>query len=279
MTGRAGRGSTPRGGSASLVLDVYGAYVRELGGWIAIADLITLLAELGADAQAVRTAVSRFTQRGLLARRKVRGRVGYELTAAARRILAEGDERIFERTTPTSAADGWVLVAFSLPEPQRAERHQLRSRLTWLGFGSLGGGVWIAPRRVLPRTLEAVTDLGLEDAVDVFTASYEAFRPEAHLFARCWDPPAIAAAYERFLAASAPVQLPPEGAVPDPLRAFVDYTLVLHEWRKLPHVDPGLPRELLPDDWIGTTAAERFAQLRSRLEPAAHRHVRAVVEG
>ena len=65
----------------------------------------------------------------------------------------------------------------------------------------------------------------------------------------------------------------------DQAAAFRDYVHALHEWRKLPSIDPGLPPELLPDDWEGTVAVTLFFELRSRLEQAAKRYVVRIVGG
>lgn len=63
---------TPR----SLIVSFFGAYGRELGGWIAVADLLALLGDLGVDAPAVRSAVSRQKQRGFLQARQADGVAG-----------------------------------------------------------------------------------------------------------------------------------------------------------------------------------------------------------
>lgn len=48
---------------------------------------------------------------------------------------------------------------------------------------------------------------------------------------------------------------------------------MLTDWRQLPYLDPGLPAELLPDDWVGIRAAELFFTLQSRLENGARAYV------
>lgn len=267
--------------SRSLVLDVYGAFVRDLGGWISVADLIDLMGALGSDEQVTRTSVSRFTRKGLLERRKLKGAVGYELTPHAQHILAEGDARIYNRLDPGRLADGWALLTFSIPESIRAQRHQLRSRLTWLGFGSLGGGAWIAPRRMLEKARDLVAELELERYVDVFEAHYHGFASDVDLVRRCWDLGRIRESYQHYIAETAPVLERYEDVDPDDVQreAFADYVASLHEWRKLPFRDPGLPQELLPDDWEGRRAAEIFAQFQQQLEPAARRYVVEVVSG
>jgi phenylacetic acid degradation operon negative regulatory protein len=59
--------------------------------------------------------------------------------------------------------------------------------------------------------------------------------------------------------------------------AFADYVRLLTDWRQLPYLDPGLPAELLPANWIGLRAAELFFTLRAQLEEAARAHVTAVI--
>jgi phenylacetic acid degradation operon negative regulatory protein len=61
--------------------------------------------------------------------------------------------------------------------------------------------------------------------------------------------------------------------------AFADYVRVLTDWRRLPYLDPGLPPELLPGNWIGARAAELFFTLQARLEEAARAHVARVISG
>ena len=48
---------------------------------------------------------------------------------------------------------------------------------------------------------------------------------------------------------------------------------LLHEWRKFLFRDPGLPLELLPEDWPGAAAAAYFDTEAARLLPAATKFV------
>src|ERR1700722_10485289 len=118
------RGPQPR----QLIVTVYGLYARAEGGWMSVASLVSLLADLGVDEPAVRSSISRLKRREILHARRRDGAAGYELSAAAQAILAEGDHRIFRRER-ASLADGWLLAVFSVPEPERHKRHVLRSQL------------------------------------------------------------------------------------------------------------------------------------------------------
>jgi phenylacetic acid degradation operon negative regulatory protein len=258
----------------TLILDVYGAYVRPLGGWLAISDLVGLMALLGVEEPAVRSAVSRMTRRGLLEAQARDGARGYRLTGSALEILAEGDRRIFTARAPARLEDGWVLAAFSVPERERGKRHLLRTRLTWLGFGRSSDGLWIAPARVLPDLTEAVRALGFDAYVDVFRAEYRGFEDLAEVVRRAWDLDGIRERYRAFLEAAEPVRR--DGRA-DGQAAFTGYTLTLHRWRTLPYLDPGLPAELLPAGWEGRAAADAFGEIRRRLAGPAVRFVRAFV--
>src|SRR3954468_3067986 len=84
----------------SLLMTFFGAFGRDLGGWIAVADLIGLMADVELDEQAVRSAVSRLKRRGVVAAERRAGAAGYRLTPQAHAMLAAGDARIFERPAP-----------------------------------------------------------------------------------------------------------------------------------------------------------------------------------
>ncbi len=179
---------------------------------------------------------------------------------------------------PARLGDGWVLVSFSMPETDRDKRHVLRSKLMWHGMGNLSSGLWIAPARILDDVRETVKALGLVEYTDVFHASHEGMGDLAELVRRSWDLDALSASYRSFLDHHRPVSdaLARRRTAIAGEEAFTLYTHALHEWRKFPYLDPGLPLELLPDEWPGRAAAELFKQLRTRLEPFAFEFAAAV---
>jgi phenylacetic acid degradation operon negative regulatory protein len=261
-----GRGPQPR----ALIVTVYGLYARESGGWLSVASVIQLLAVCGVDEPAVRSSIFRLKRRGLLVAAKVDGVAGYELSAAARGILAEGDRRIFERRR-ADPDEGWVLAVFSVPESERSKRHQLRSRLAWLGFGTVAAGVWIAPAHVLDETRETLARHSLDRYVDLFRGDYTDFADAAERVPDWWDLDRLSALYAAFLDRHAPVLAAyRRRSVIDTRLAFADYVSALTDWRRLPYLEPGLPANVLPADWIGLRAAEAFFALRERLAGPAH---------
>ncbi|MFD0150465.1 PaaX family transcriptional regulator [Streptomyces sp. NPDC055721] len=267
---------TPR----SLIVSLYGAYGRGPDeSPMPVAALIRLLGGLGVDAPSVRSSVSRLKRRGLLLpRRTADGAAGYALSEDARRLLDDGDRRIYARTEP-KLSDGWVLAVFSVPEAERHKRHLLRSRLARLGFGSAAPGVWIAPARLYEETRNALERLELSTYVDLFRGEHLGYAATAEAAARWWDLPAIAGLHEEFLAAHEPVLRAWRAAPGSPEDAYRAYLLVLDSWRRLPYADPVLPAELLPDDWPGRRSAEVFTALHELLWGRGAEFVRPFVAG
>lgn len=260
----------------SLIVTIYGLYARDAGGWLSVAALIRLMGALGVDEPAVRSSISRLKRRGLLVADRIGGTAGYALSDQARAILAEGDRRIFDRGT-AKLEDGWVLVVFSVPETERARRHLLRSRLSWLGFGNVAAGVWIAPAQFGDETRDVLGRLGLAHYVDLFAVRSIDASDLSRDVARWWDLERIQSGYAEYLRRWRPVLTTWQRRHDiDAESAFADYVRTLSAWRRLPYLDPGLPAGLLPSGWPAAEAAEVFFALRDRLQAPAHEFVESV---
>lgn len=252
----------------SALFDVYGDHLRERPGpergRAPVASLVRLLAALGVQAPAVRTAVSRMVRQGWLCAVRLETGPGYALTPKAVQRLDEAAKRIYR--TSDAAWDGrWHLLVVNGP-PGRTERERLHAQLAFLGYGSLGSGTWVAPR-VAPELTAVLAEAGV--CGQRFIARHDG--ETETLLARAWDLDRLACAYRDFLddaqdELAAACTCTDEGA-------FAARMRLLHDWRRFLNVDPGLPAELLPADWAGTTAATWFDEQAARLLPAARRFV------
>ncbi|HYB88884.1 MAG TPA: PaaX family transcriptional regulator C-terminal domain-containing protein [Streptosporangiaceae bacterium] len=273
-----GTGVPRRAQPRQLIVTVYGLYSRAEGGWMSVAALISLLTDLGVDEPAVRSSISRLKRRGILRASRRAGAAGYELSGEALAILREGDRRIF-RGERASLGDGWLLAVFSVPEAERQKRHVLRSQLAQLGFGTAAPGVWIAPAHLHDATASMLRRLGLDTYADLFRADHIAFGDLAAKVRQWWDLDQLERLYGQFLDAHGPLLRRRRPRPADGRAAFAGYVRVLTDWRQLPYLDPGLPAELLPADWIGIRAADLFFTLQAQLEEAARAHVARVISG
>lgn len=262
-----------------LIVTLYGLYARDNGGWLSVAVLVRLLAALGIEEAAVRSSVSRLKRKGLLEPRRVGGAAGYALSGDALDVYAEGDLRIFDRRRAT-AADGWVLVAFSVPESERDRRHALRTRLAALGFGTVAPGVWVAPGHLAGPATDALRRAGLDGYAQLFRGEHLAFGDLRAQVASWWDLDALHALHTEFVARHEPVRARwAARAGTPPAEAFPDWIRLLTDWRRLAYADPGLPLDLLPGDRAEVVAADVFAELRERLAAPARAFAADVLAG
>jgi phenylacetic acid degradation operon negative regulatory protein len=277
LVGRAEGPGVPRGAQPrQLIVTVYGLYSRAEGGWMSVASLISLLTDLGVDEPAVRSSISRLKRRGILHASRRGGAAGYALSDEALAILREGDRRIFRRER-AALGDGWLLAVFSVPETERQKRHVLRSHLSRLGFGTAAPGVWIAPAHLHEATADMLRRLGLDGYADLFRADHIAFGDVAGKVRQWWDLDQLDRLYSQFLDTHGPLLRRWRSRPAGEREAFAGYVQVLTDWRQLPYLDPGLPAELLPGNWIGIRAAELFFALQAQLEETARAHVQRVI--
>lgn len=249
----------------TVVVTFLGSVVRSMGDWMPIGGTVDLLGEVGLDPTSVRTAVFRLKKRGWLESETHGGVRGYALTRHALASLAAGDEVIWHARRPAALDDGWCVVNFSVPETERAKRHQLRSHLAALGFGNVGTAMWIAPARMRAAAEQAIGELELTSYSAVFVGPHVGGQDLRTLVARSWDLDGIAEGYREFLDRFGGTSM----ATP-----FASYVSLVDSWRRLPFRDPGLPVELLPADWPAGDALGLFEGLVARLEPPALAHAR-----
>ena len=269
-------------GAQDMVFTLYGDYIRYRGGEIWTGSLIQLLKHLGMSEQAVRSVLSRMWKKGWLQRRRVGRKSYYSLTEKSQELLATGAQRIFEPEDEEWSGD-WYLIAYNIPESQRQQRNKLRRQLTWMGCGAFNTAIWISPWDITNDVLEVGRRLGIEEFVQVFRAQHLGFADPKVLVARCWDLERINSQYAAFVDKYEPMLARDKGALEDwdhvdPAQCFTTRFMLLHEYREFPFVDPHLPPELLPSDWLRVRAAELFKEYYALLTAKANQFVDSVYQ-
>jgi phenylacetic acid degradation operon negative regulatory protein len=258
----------PRAGSSAkaLLLTILGELVlpREGSAWTQ--SLVQALRVLGVEDKNARQALSRLATQGLIVGAREGRRVRWRLTPAGRQLLSDGTKRIYGFGEPDAAWDAhWLVVLCSVPEEQRARRHQLRTRLAFAGFGFLGPGVAITPHVDREPLANAILkDLDLVDNAVVLIAEAGDLVPAHELLHRSWDLAALGDAYDDFVRRFA--RRRPEAA-----RAqFAALVSLVHAWRRFPFIDPEVPDALLPVGWPGHRAKALFDDRHRRWAPGAN---------
>ena len=248
----------------SLMFSYLGIYVRGRSIAVYSGSIIDIFARVGVSKEAVRSTLSRMARRGLLTRNRVGRRVYIGLTRRADQILEDGYRRMWHTGVVNRDWDGtWTLVSFSLPDSRRDERHGLRSRLLWAGFGPLQNGVWVAPG-VNKDVAGIVDELNLHEHVTVLNSAAMEPTEAVDLVHKAFDTEAIAQRYRSFVDRWA-VRLPVPDAADDLARQLLLHT----EWLQLVRQDPHLPAEHLPQNWPAIKAESLFQRLAYRYEKQA----------
>ncbi|MGQ0630316.1 MAG: PaaX family transcriptional regulator [Sporichthyaceae bacterium] len=249
----------------SMLLTVLGELVLPTGEPAWTSALLHVLAGLGIEEKSARQAIARTATDGWITSVRDGRRVRWELAAPGRDLLTQGAERIYTAGVPQPAWDGsWLVVMASVPESQRKLRHQLQTRLAWAGLGNPVSGLWVSPHPERgPEVRRIIADLGLENGALSFVGPFGAIGSEADLVTRAWNLSEVAEHYADFIADFADAQ-----PAPGDETVYAAVRLV-HSWRRFPFLDPALPAQLLPPDWIGHSARALFTARHQAWTPAA----------
>ena len=239
----------------TLMLTILAIYVLGRPVAVSSASLIEAFRRVGVSEHAVRSTLSRMTSRGLLTRYPRGRKMYFGLTARSAEVLADGHRRVWQTGAINRDWDGtWTVIAFSLPASATSARHDLRSRLTWGGFGPLQSGLWISPAEVDVPTL--LRGLDLDAHLKVLTARAAEPTEAQQLIHAAFDIDAIKARYLKFLARW-DVPSPVPGATDDFARQLFLHT----HWLQIVGQDPHLPAAHLPAGWPAIAAEETFHRL------------------
>jgi phenylacetic acid degradation operon negative regulatory protein len=252
------------------LLTVLGEFVlpAEQAAWTS--TIVTTLGGLGLEEKASRQALARTATDGLIRAERLGRRARWHLTEPGRHLLSDGAERIYSFAGQTRDWDGrWLILGVAVPESQRELRHRLKTRMSWAGFGSLATNLWVSPN--VDREAEAkqlLEELGLAATTLSFTGPFAGIGSEKNVVEQAWNLRDIAERYQDFLTEFADLR-------PEPgRRTMLAQIRLVHEWRRFPFLDPQLPAELLPPDWIGARAAAVFQGRHTAWHEVAQEHWR-----
>ena len=257
----------PEAPAGISLLMILGFYLLDGPASVWQEALVVALQRLGYTGHAARQAIARSTRSGLLTAERCGRRARMSLTPSGLALLRDGGQRLFAFGEPWPWDGSWLLLNVRVPETQRDVRQRLRKRLGWVGFGSLGNGVWLTPH--LDRESELAALLADEPAAQAWTfrARHGELGDLDQLVQQAWDIDAMVASYESFIGEFGPLRPTTDDG------CFVALTSMLTRWRAFPFVDPDLPASLLPKGWLRERAYTLFHDRRDRWVEQARRYV------
>jgi phenylacetic acid degradation operon negative regulatory protein len=250
----------------SLIVTLYGDAVVPRGGSLWLGSLTEIMALFRIDAGHVRTAMSRLTADGWLARARIGRNSYYRLSKPAEASFAAATRRIYFAKEPPF--DGRLRIA--LLGPGVDDRSAVRPALAAAGFAALSPTAYVG-------VADPPTDLAETPGVFVLRAAADDSRKVAEA---AWRNRALDVEYRAFLDRfDLTARALSAGDALDGADALIVRTLLIHHFRRIVLRDPGLPSTLLPVDWPGTRARALAARLYRRLVPASEAWLDARARG
>ncbi|HEX7167053.1 MAG TPA: PaaX family transcriptional regulator C-terminal domain-containing protein [Acidimicrobiales bacterium] len=237
-------------------------------GTILTEELLPVADACGLTPDQVRSCLRRLVSEGLFHRDGAGRATRYVATARGLAELGFKVERTRLAYVQDAAGRGWDrqwrLVAFAVPERERAARDTFRDHLIELGGAAIQGGLYVSPHPWHKDVLAEAERLGIADVVTVATTDDLDVGGEhdpRKLATQLWPLADLAARYDAFLARF--------GSIPDRLTEMRTKHERLPDAFFLPGAlamavafqdcfddDPLLPPELLPRPWPGRAARD-----------------------
>jgi len=234
----------------SLIVTLYGDAIVPRGGSLWIGSLIEIMALFDIDAGHVRTAVSRLSSDGWLSSTK-QGRASYyRLSRSGEDEFLQATQRIYSSVPVRSGA-----LCVALIGPAAEDVAALRAGLKAAGFAQLSSAIHVGFGG-LPKALQ-----GREHLFELTPSE----RDRRTLVADAWRLQEVSQAYRDFVAQFSPLASILESEALGDEDALVARTLLIHAFRRVVLRDPGLPRDLLPEDWQGDAARALAGRIYERL--------------
>lgn len=262
---------TPR----SLVLNLFGDYLRYAGGEAKLGELTEIMTSFGVEPAAIRVSMSRLRKEDWFTTRKEGRETVYTLSGRMLDLLTEGRARIFRRRNDPWTGR-WTMVIYQVPESERAVREQLRKQLAWTGFGQLSPSTWLAPHDLSAEAKELAARHECA-RVDVLWCGSDDAGAARDLARRCWDLDTLGRDYRTFLGNYGHLDNAQGNLNKDGRQALVERTRLINDFRRFPFRDPELPEQLQPQNWPAPAAFSLFRRVHEQLGPQANAYVAGVI--
>ncbi|MFA5770081.1 MAG: PaaX family transcriptional regulator C-terminal domain-containing protein [Patescibacteria group bacterium] len=151
----------------------------------------------------------------------------------------------------------WRIISYEIPEKKREIRDRLRREMQGWGLGPWHRSFWLTPHPILP-TLKLLTSQKEEEKyIQAFEADHT-FGDREFLIEKVWGKSNLDKSYRELFKKWHEILSSGDEKV-DKLRK------VIGEYINLLRQDPGLPKELIGESWIGFEGWNIFKEIKSIL--------------
>ncbi|MCW8881298.1 MAG: phenylacetic acid degradation operon negative regulatory protein PaaX [Sedimenticola sp.] len=274
----------PPSRTPSLVATLFGDVVESHDREIWLGSITALLEPFGVNERLVRTAVYRLAKDNFVESIKIGRKSYYRLTENARRNVGQYDQLIYYPSSKHWDGD-WTLVFTGTQGINAKQRAKLRKELTWLGYGIIAPNVYGHPTAPINPTQAILDRVGVTNQVVVLRAhNYDPMYGlgTKGMVRQCFKLSDLEKKYAAFIkhyrSLAKALQNTKQVENEDPEHCFMLRIMLIHHYRRILLLDPKLPAELLPDNWLGQQAQDLCAAIYRPLEAISEKHILALCE-
>ena len=151
----------------------------------------------------------------------------------------------------------WRILSYEIPEKKRELRDRLRRQVAGWGLGPWHRSFWLTPHPIIDDLKELIAGREEESYVQAFESDH-VFGDKKNLIEKVWGIGVLEKKY-RELFKNWHVILSKEANKEEKMKNVVnEYVLIIKN-------DPGLPKGLIGDSWIGFEAFNIFKEIRGIL--------------
>ena len=158
----------------------------------------------------------------------------------------------------------WRIISYEIPESRREIRDHLRREMQGWGLGPWHRSFWLTPHPVFERLKELVVGKEEEKYIQAFSADHS-FGQRAILIEKVWMIKELDEKYREMFKKWHDILASDVGALTPKNSKIEKFLLVISEYVTLLREDPGLPKQLIGEQWIGFEAYNIFKEIKSIL--------------
>lgn len=151
----------------------------------------------------------------------------------------------------------WRVISYEIPESKRHLRDRLRREMAGWGLGPWHRSFWITPHSILPNLQDLVFQKEEEKYIQAFEADH-IFGDRNILLEKVWGKSILDQKYRQLFKKWHDILSKEEDKMVKLIKVLAEYIIVLRD-------DPGLPVQLIGDNWIGFEAFNIYKEIRSIL--------------
>ncbi|GAB4219268.1 MAG: hypothetical protein Fur009_4600 [Candidatus Microgenomates bacterium] len=151
----------------------------------------------------------------------------------------------------------WRIISYEIPEAKREIRDRLRREMQGWGLGPWHRSFWLTPHPVIAKLKDLVSQKEEEKYIQAFEAEY-VFGDREILLEKVWEKSSLDKKYRELFKKWHDILSSNE-------EKDVKFKKIITEYVGLLKQDPGLPKELVGESWIGFEGWNIFKEIRGIL--------------